>query len=261
MLMDVITFAIAVLALGLAGWSLFREKSARDRIQTLEERINSLHLNREPVRDVSPHMSQDSLGYRRAFEPRSWTEENSALDSKAAVDERPMVQPAADARVSEEAALTPDRLNIEVAAPPVETPGAFPGVASPPFSSETVAEYYAEWCRSPRMPPRPEGLEIAPMQYSRTESAGAVGRPAVLFKDAEQVAEFVRFSVPGDRHALVLPHPDAAFTSAVKYLFPDLDEEAYADGERDLFTTLEAVRVERRDDGLWYPIAYSETQP
>ncbi|WP_457652842.1 hypothetical protein [Rhodocaloribacter sp.] len=126
-----------------------------------------------------------------------------------------------------------------------------PPPEAPLFTQKRVHALYEQWCRTGTPPPKEIGIEVVPLRFANTVSASEIQKPIPLFEDAAQVAEFVRFSRPGDSEALVYPHPDAAFSPTVNYLFPDLKETAYHGVNREQFARLQPVRLSRTDGRFW----------
>ena len=126
-------------------------------------------------------------------------------------------------------------------APPVE----------PAFTPTRVQAIYEQWCLTGTPPKKETGIEIVPLRFATTRSASEIQTPIPLFEDAAQVAELVRFSRPGDSAALVYPHPDAAYSPTVNYLFPNLKETDYQGVNRELFARLQPVHLTRTDGRFW----------
>jgi hypothetical protein len=252
--MDFIALAIAVVALLLAGGSLIWAQRTSQRVLELEGRAKALESDRNSARIFTPRPLQ---GFDHSRAPvQEWRVSPGIEPVPAAGAQRDLLPPTAAAPTSHETPPVPGSHEVGVAQP-LEFESA---PDAEPFSAELVMRFYGEWCRSPRKPAQPAGLEVVPLQYSKTESGGDVGKPIFLFRDARQTAELVRFSPPDESYALALPHPDASFTPAVNYLFPQLPEEAYAGSDREQFTALSPVRLELRRDGYWCPIAQPSDQ-
>jgi hypothetical protein len=117
--------------------------------------------------------------------------------------------------------------------------------AARPFDEAGVREVYALWARHPEPSPEfPSGWEVVPLRFVRNAQEHAAARPVPLFADADQIADFVRFSPADGDEGLVLPHPEAAHSAeVVKLLFPGVDAAALAQPEA--LVPLAPVRVSR----------------
>jgi len=118
---------------------------------------------------------------------------------------------------------------------------------SAPFSEQDVRQLYALWCRGGGQPPATRSLDIGSLHYESSEQATAGKRH--LLRDANQMAEFVRFSKPESESGLVFPNPDALFTPVVAYLFPGLTRTDYA--QKESFAEIAPVSIKRVSSSRW----------
>lgn len=151
--------------------------------------------------------------------------------------------------------LEPDwQTDPDPAATPARDP--VPSETVPPlwtYSLEGVRELYQRWCDVGMEPEERQGLEVAPLKYVRAEPR-QFDQPLHLFKDARQIAEFVRFTPEGEGDGHAFPHPQASFKPQHQLLF-DLSESAFADGTRGALASVEPLRIARRHDGLWQQVS------
>lgn len=146
------------------------------------------------------------------------------------------------------APAVPDGQSAEgvVAHPPAVAQGQAPPV---PFSPQHVASLYREWCREGVRPRSNGSIEVVHTTFSATSASSPDGNKRHVLRDADQLAEFVRFSPPGDASGLVFPNPDAHFTPVLAHVFPGLTRVDFE--QRHSLAVVAPVTVRRRPDRQW----------
>jgi len=230
--LDAVSYLLSLVALVLAVIAFLMARRARQRIRTLidyhhESRIKISRFKNEITQEL-PHQIRQVFG--KQLNDPSWIGQlYERLEN-----------------IRSEREHTRETVTLTAGAPQPPPPSE-----TPVFTRNRVHTLYEKWCRTGTPPQEEIGIEIMPLRFASTVSASELQKPIPLFEDASQVAEFVRFSRPGDSEALVYPHPDAAFSPTVKYLFPDLQETAYTGETRVQFVGIEPVRLNRRDGRFW----------
>jgi hypothetical protein len=121
---------------------------------------------------------------------------------------------------------------------------------TPTFSSAFVSKIYAGWCQDHVRPASTGHLEVGALTYESTEGGGVLGvSKRHVLREVAQMAEFVRFSVPGSGEGLILPDPEAHFTPNVAHVFPGLTRDDYDNPVA--LTSRTPVVVRRRGEMQW----------